>query len=598
MTLNITVLERNRIYQSSDFRLTEQPSGKVLTDSSTKAITIQNSEFMGLLTYTGLGQWKGKDTREWILDWLVDLGDVALDDVSAGLAERASAWLQTLSPRGNPHGLTLVLASFREDGSDAKVTVISNVEDVTGEVRTASLPMTVSSQRAGARPEVIITGWKPAVSRDSRRWLENVCRQHPDDPQRIRQAMVDTNAAAARSPCAEDKISSGCTVIAMVRDGSGGQSITPGDSVDVRGIHLGQKGPDLAKVLEELGMTGGAVASTSFARSGPRMTPPPCNPRLVGESDEYELIEFSAPDISNLIARDLNDVELLVGVADVAPGVHVGWRADGSALNPEVHRIADLQIESIAIGPSGEVIGGATKEAGLLAAFRWDGAKVHSLDDSISADNAARAMNASGVIVGWSSTSATDRGQLHYRPTIWHPHGETVVLTDFPGTWGEAIGIAEDGTTLLWLHDGFASLAALLSPSGELVVITGENGQASGFIPHGISSNGVVLGEVNTPNGRLAFTADRSARWELLGTPPGWNVQAIASDGTVAGFLAERGSERGWILPVGGNAQVPTLLPGYAHHECRPHAVNDNRDLVGEARTDHGTHGLLWRRRR
>ena len=266
MTLNITVFD-DRIYQSADFRLTEQPSGRLKTDSSMKAITIQNSEYMGLLTYTGVGRVKDKDTREWILEWLVETGDGEFDEVVAGLAERASAWLKQISPVRKPYALTLVLGTFRADGSDARVTVISNFEDASGRTRAASLPMSVSVRSAGARPKVIITGWKPAVSRQRRRWLERVCRRHWNEPQRIRQAMTDTKPEAAASPRSNKTISPECTVVTMVRDGSGAQTMNPADAVDFRGIMFGQVTPDVHEIMRDLGIPAGVLRSSSFARA-------------------------------------------------------------------------------------------------------------------------------------------------------------------------------------------------------------------------------------------------------------------------------------------------------------------------------------------
>jgi hypothetical protein len=160
MTLNITIMTRDRIYQSSDFRLTEQPGGRVVTDSSTKAIVIQNNEFYGLLTYTGTGRWNGKDTRDWIIEWLEAIGDISVEEVTEKLGEKAAKWIASVS-RGRSEllPLTMILATFDARASGARRTVISNFEDAFGrETWPPSTDFQVSTVEATQAPSVLITG--------------------------------------------------------------------------------------------------------------------------------------------------------------------------------------------------------------------------------------------------------------------------------------------------------------------------------------------------------------------------------------------------------------------------------------------------------
>ena len=86
MTLNITLLTRRTIYQSSDFRLTvpdeKDPKRlETVTNSSNKAVSLRYPGCNGFITYTGLGKWPPKgweeidksvwtDTAECIVSWL------------------------------------------------------------------------------------------------------------------------------------------------------------------------------------------------------------------------------------------------------------------------------------------------------------------------------------------------------------------------------------------------------------------------------------------------------------------------------------------------------------------------------------------------
>ena len=81
MTLNITILTANVIYQSADFRLWDPARDEVITDSSNKSVSIRMDEWEGALTYTGIGRWGDRDTSEWITEWLTGVGNVSFTDL-------------------------------------------------------------------------------------------------------------------------------------------------------------------------------------------------------------------------------------------------------------------------------------------------------------------------------------------------------------------------------------------------------------------------------------------------------------------------------------------------------------------------------------
>lgn len=195
-----------------------------MTDSSTKAIIIQNSQFFGLLTYTGTGRWRNKETRAWILEWLEAIGDRSAQEVTEELAQRATKWSAEISRgRSAPYPLTIILATFDSTGTNARLSVLSNFENAYGQESFPPGPsIGISTIEATQTPMVLINGWKPPVSRNLRRWLQNATRRRRDQPQRIRQApvrlqsagcttsIVDAGRPAARVPRKSDKCGLHC----------------------------------------------------------------------------------------------------------------------------------------------------------------------------------------------------------------------------------------------------------------------------------------------------------------------------------------------------------------------------------------------------
>ena len=129
MTLNITVLTRERIYQSGDFMISDLNTGAPIRSNSMKIVTIQNKNFTGLLTYTGIGSWPlDRDTSEIVVGWLTEIGDRPRAEVVEMLGTRASEWIRSIwRATGSLRKHTFVLATF--ESGDAVVDVISNFED-------------------------------------------------------------------------------------------------------------------------------------------------------------------------------------------------------------------------------------------------------------------------------------------------------------------------------------------------------------------------------------------------------------------------------------------------------------------------------------
>lgn len=131
MTLNITLLTERAIYQSADFRLTNADTGAIITDASTKLVTLQYFEWDGFVTYTGVGRWRSRDLSKWLVEWLTGLHDASPHELAQRIEERATGLLNEISRSTRVrHFHTFVLAAFWHDRPH--IWVISNFETCAG----------------------------------------------------------------------------------------------------------------------------------------------------------------------------------------------------------------------------------------------------------------------------------------------------------------------------------------------------------------------------------------------------------------------------------------------------------------------------------
>src|SRR6266516_255751 len=295
MTLNITLLTARTIYQSADFRLTDPNTGEVITDNSTKVVSLQYPDWYGFVTYTGVGRWQARDTSLWIVDWLQGSHDAQLDDIARLLVSNGTKWLEGIKrATGKWYKHTFPLVAFTESGPILKV--ISNFEDTQGQNDPApAKQLSVSTRNSRGRISATVTGWKPAVSRQQRRALERLAEQHPEDSGRLRHALSSLNETAARSLFAQELISSECTVLSLGADGQGFQDVSEASNIEPRSIMNGIPSPDIKSLIGQLGGSGKTwkFRSGSFGSSTPRQPDlAPCRPRLVSPSASagYELI--------------------------------------------------------------------------------------------------------------------------------------------------------------------------------------------------------------------------------------------------------------------------------------------------------------------
>ncbi|MGH3301963.1 MAG: hypothetical protein ACRDOK_09830, partial [Streptosporangiaceae bacterium] len=340
MTLNITVLSREYIYQSADFRLTNSNTGKLITDRSGKAVSLNYREWSGFVTYTGLGRWEGRDISAHVADWLGDGVDRTMSEVADHLAEHGTRLLTEVrrdARRWIPHSFTL--AGF-EDGTP-RAFVISNFEDCFGTEHAVQPTMAVTSRALSTHRKgtVIVTGRKKAVPSSDRSMLGNLAARYPTDGGRIRRRMQAVNARAAASPASGGAVSADCVVLSFRSDGSGVLQLSDEATAGPSQFPQVTYGRKTAKMLEDVFKTLGIDptkvrlvqgASGSLRASGPRSRPGvPCAfaVRAPDGSSTYSLAEITAPDFEPLSARDISDSGHVVGTGRLGAGAadNIPW---------------------------------------------------------------------------------------------------------------------------------------------------------------------------------------------------------------------------------------------------------------------------------
>ena len=296
MTLNLTLLTAEAIYQCADFRLTDGDSMKATRQPVDEA---GDGALLGVGRIRHLHRSRAMARPRHLG---VDCGLAHRD--ARGVARRSDRadprrgtdFLRAIerAPGGRRYRHTFVVAAF-VDG-EPLVATISNFEDCSGlsdDVPAAELA--VDTRVLGRRPTLLVTGQKAAVPRASKRRLERVAERPDISPARLRNELTSINAEAANSAAAGGTVSAGCSVASFRRDGAGFQDLTEGGFAQPRSLMYGTPIPDIAALVG-----GGQVVGMTFSRSGPtteRQPYPPCVPRMVTPADAagYQLVELDAP---------------------------------------------------------------------------------------------------------------------------------------------------------------------------------------------------------------------------------------------------------------------------------------------------------------
>ncbi len=92
-----------------------------------KVVRLSGEKVYGSLTYTGIGEWNGRATADYVVEWLTNSRDADFPTLTETLAQKGNDWLSKI--RGatrSTYRHTFVVAGFEE--GEVSVALVSNFE--------------------------------------------------------------------------------------------------------------------------------------------------------------------------------------------------------------------------------------------------------------------------------------------------------------------------------------------------------------------------------------------------------------------------------------------------------------------------------------
>lgn len=610
MTLNITVLTSDLIYQSADFRITGRPTH----NRSPKIVSLAYRSFSGFVTYTGIGSIWNKDTSQWITEWLTGPPDVSMAEVANLLQTKGTKLVADARPStGRLEPMTFILAGF-EEGKPI-VYVASNVEDISGRGHPAERDLKISYRRIGKnrKATVIATGsGKAYVSPADKKRLAYMAARSPHDSGLIRRRLETIHLAAGEAEKQKGKytISPHCMVVSLRSDGSGvlrldqsapeipsqfprvvfGMNTTKIMSEGLRAVGID---PSKARVVQ------GASASMVNGEQ-PKAVIPPCRFTVASPDPTagYRLSELVADGCPLSRACAINDSGLIVGTADphgdrtyYAPWI---W-------NDKKAMLLDFPGAANDINGSGEVALTLQAAEDRNHACIYAGGNIvdlHSAFDQTqeltATHSSATAINDAGLVGGGVQDRSGQDGERNPRSwaVYFQPMGMVVALKG-PGNARSCrtVDINRSGTLLVMAGIGPFNTRCILWNTADKTM-THVGGPDSNAFPIAITDSGSVLGQANNERGqKVAIICPPAGNWQRLGTEDGWSPVDINNSGDVVGRVQIDGIDRPWLRLSTGQL---ILLPYLVNHNTIPTSINNVGKIVGASHADHGSHAILW----
>jgi hypothetical protein len=208
MTLNITMVNQWGIWQCSELRLTEWPSGKVVDDYSIKHVSVRTTDGAALIPYTGLGKVRGRYVSDWLRGIIRGESRTLMETLNL-IRDRATAQLGPAAAQlGLHHHFSI--GGFIEGQPWAFL--ITNM-DPANPLGNPPLGTFTGTSRGIHKygPQVMVTGGaKEALAQDDRALLKKIARRKPIRPVDYRRLMAEVNKRASEQRPLGNLISKAC----------------------------------------------------------------------------------------------------------------------------------------------------------------------------------------------------------------------------------------------------------------------------------------------------------------------------------------------------------------------------------------------------
>jgi Tfp pilus assembly protein PilF len=217
LSLNITVVSREIIYQSGDFRLSDR-HGKPLTLEAQKQIPITRFGWSAVVAFVGVGTVNSLKVADWLTERTAAIPQSADFDALIAVLLSADEWLRRVELKRRFH--TFSVGAFV--GHRPLFAMVSNFEAVHTKPSRVVRPRLRATYLRPRRERVLVTGRPDAVLRLERQSLIGLLRAN-ETPEAVMNALARVNAAASTRD--RNAISPHCYTSYVRHTGEGGGMI-------------------------------------------------------------------------------------------------------------------------------------------------------------------------------------------------------------------------------------------------------------------------------------------------------------------------------------------------------------------------------------
>lgn len=591
MTLNVTIISPNGIYQSSDLRLSDIKIGAgqkftPLDEHSPKLITLQYSLWNGYLTYCGIGKWQHKATFETATEWIVALGpSPTFDDVAHAIEMQGSTWINSIQAscrEFKPH--TFILAAFEQQ--TPRISIISNTHSTKGSIARLHNAGLRASFGTDTGTHVYVTGIDNSVLKEDRIALKRLIRTGAD-PKVVRYKLANLNEAASLRIEARNGIGKSCMCYSLNSLGEGAGEIHghPTGRLVPAQIFRGQDlaASALSKFLGPHAQLRGSAFSNSAASDAAGAEHIICSLAMAASDRPAVLIGHDLGQMNDMHVEisSTNEYGAIVGQLrrPVRESPHAFLWINGQQIT-KLPVLAGSGSTAKDVNNLNVVVGSCANSAGEWRAVLWRLGEFPLELGAMDANNStAIAISDRDIVVGEVYRSPATP-QTDYHRAFWWTHSRGMMFV--PGVehlWSRASDVNNRGDILGWCREPAQMCSFVWSELNGLCLIKGVAGRP--FYASRINDAGMVIGEADDEAGvRRAMIWSYERGLELLNVPFAFSPTGIDNDGNIVGIDPTGPWKRAYLVTAQGEV---IAIPGGADHNIDVCAIAGGA-IFGHAR--------------